>query len=508
MLKAHGVTANIEQISPTAPLEQVVKPYSILLINYATIAKYAQDTRFQGWHWLIYIGVDPADSTRSLTLDPDYWGNRMNEGDHKSYPTAALRAAFRPYSSGYATAITFPDLATDPLPVPPPFEAHEIVINVEADSWLNVRAGAGTGYAKVGAVHRGDRMRVVAEQYGWLRIEGAQERWISKLFASPAPAAPPVIIIPPPPSTTGGYGPHFLQDARLTTGKYKVYKSVDQDGLLEAAHNQNPDAMHIHRKFYEDAEQTRRLVEMQTIGIEAAYNRWYNENKAAIARFPYAYFESYNEVLSPDVFLMFETYRTKRLAEINRKACVLNIQPGHTDKGMWQRAKAMVDAVIQHNGIIGEHCYAQAVMSSNANDSYWIPGSGAWSGGDLYPKPLRPMDCHTGARIVQSKYHLANQGQSQAVIVATELGISDVSNNENKIPYALGIKTFGWKSCFEVWRRMGWINSITPEQFYLRQLDWWAETTGCLGVVFTHGVAKRADGTSMWDTFDTMGLLA
>ena len=35
---------------------------------------------------------------------------------------------------------------------------------------LNVRAGAGTGYKKLGSVTRGEALKVVAEQNGWYKI--------------------------------------------------------------------------------------------------------------------------------------------------------------------------------------------------------------------------------------------------------------------------------------------------------------------------------------------------
>ncbi len=105
----HGIALVIERTFASIPLSQV-KPYSLLLINYTPIAKYAQDTRFRGWHWLWFVGIDPTDPNYAITLDSDYWGNRIKEGDHKRYPTSALRSAFRPYSGAYTTSLSIPDL--------------------------------------------------------------------------------------------------------------------------------------------------------------------------------------------------------------------------------------------------------------------------------------------------------------------------------------------------------------------------------------------------------------
>lgn len=282
-------------------------------------------------------------------------------------------------------------------------------------------------------------------------------------------------------------------------GDYPIYKAVNDPGLLQYAHQLHPNATFIYRRWYDDNEQTRRLQEMQT-DIPGAYNRWFAENAETIKAMPYAYHESYNEVGAPDQYLAFEKYRIERLASEGYKACVLNIGVGQTDAGMWLRAKAMVATAIQCGALIGEHSYAQTVMSANVGDSYW-DANGQWHG-DLFPDPAKidPYSCHTGLRILQSKTTLAKQGQGAAVLVATELGWDSIAS-----VYAPSSgRTAGFHDCVPVWYRLGWTSNTgtSPVAFARQQLDWWTRATGCRGVVYTVGTG----GSSLWDSFNVSGL--
>lgn len=123
ILAAHGVQSVIARDDPSAPLDRVAKAYSLLLINYSYLPRsLVQDVRFTGpkaWHWLIYVDLDPADPTQAIVLDPDYWGTRGREGDHKRYPVEALRRAWRPYGSNITTtALYCPDLQVQAAPLP------------------------------------------------------------------------------------------------------------------------------------------------------------------------------------------------------------------------------------------------------------------------------------------------------------------------------------------------------------------------------------------------------
>lgn len=146
ILAAHNVVSVIDRADPNLPLHLAAKPYSLLLVNYAPIRQYAQDIRFQGWHWLIYLGLDPTDPNFCFVHDPDYWAPRQNEGNRKRYPTAAVRAAFRPYpGNNLTTALVIPDLLVVTEPVwTPRFVDSPFPLGI------NVRSGPAITTPKIG----------------------------------------------------------------------------------------------------------------------------------------------------------------------------------------------------------------------------------------------------------------------------------------------------------------------------------------------------------------------
>lgn len=230
MLKTHSVESSLDKLSPMGDLQALVRPYSILLINYAPIARYGQDAGFKGWHWLIFLGPDPANPANVIVNDPDYWGNRIAEGDHKSLPASALRSAFQPYpGTSFCTAIGIPDIG-GPLPQPALFTPHDVIITNNAAPWLNIRAGAGTGYAKIGKALPGERYRVVAESLGWMRLDGAAERWISALFTTPSPTPP--LSAPPPSQQTASKAAIHFQTGGDKNGLLDILRTGKIHGVL------------------------------------------------------------------------------------------------------------------------------------------------------------------------------------------------------------------------------------------------------------------------------------
>lgn len=211
LLAAHGMTGIIEYSDPALPLAQAIKPYSILLINYSPIAAYAQDTGFRGWHWLIYVKPDPLLPGNSLVLDPDYWGTRINEGNLKSYPTAALRSAFRTYSGAPgATAIYVEGSAVPDGATPQPFAQYDVITTND----LFVRLTPDTTIAAIGTMKQGTVVRVAYDYNGWHQIASTtapggdlstqyQGCWCSAAYTKPVVVAPPVD--PPPTGTADKY---------------------------------------------------------------------------------------------------------------------------------------------------------------------------------------------------------------------------------------------------------------------------------------------------------------
>lgn len=277
MLKAHGVDSMIEQTPATLSLAQAVKPYSLLLVNYAPLAPYAQDKAFKGWHWLIYIGPDPVNGFNSLVLDPDYWNERISEGDHKSYPTKVLRSAWRPYSNTeQATAIY---VSSGPLPPPPPFEPHY----VSATANLNVRSGPGLTYAPpIGLLKIGTTVKVIREQDGWLRLDGAAERWVNAAYTKlvpdpastpvdiPAPTPSPVVVLPTPQPTTRKAAIHFQ------TGG-------DKNGLLDLLHTGKLGGV-LNMRVARDNDLTATEVKATAPTVEVCERFWFDDKVSPSGR--------------------------------------------------------------------------------------------------------------------------------------------------------------------------------------------------------------------------------
>lgn len=172
MMRQHGLSSTIEQTDFALPLTAIA-PYSILLVNYAPLRQYAQDTAFTGWHWLIKVGPDPAKPGYTLTLDPDYGikGLPASAGDHKSYPDAALRSAFRPYTAGTTcTSLRVDDVPLAVVPNPP----YLVVVTTSPGFGLNIRSGPGTNFAIAGSLPSGTRVTVTNAQDGWLKLGDRQ----------------------------------------------------------------------------------------------------------------------------------------------------------------------------------------------------------------------------------------------------------------------------------------------------------------------------------------------
>ena len=53
-----------------------------------------QDVNYKGWHWLL---VHSLNELTAVVHDPDFWGDRINEGAYKRYSRAEFDAAFIPY---------------------------------------------------------------------------------------------------------------------------------------------------------------------------------------------------------------------------------------------------------------------------------------------------------------------------------------------------------------------------------------------------------------------------
>lgn len=282
---------------------------------------------------------------------------------------------------------------------------------------------------------------------------------------------------------------------------YPIYKAVDAPDLLAQARRLSPSATLIYRHWYPDNIQTERLHEMATAGVEVAFNRWFAENEGLLRAMPDAYHESYNEVDAPDQYIAFEKYRVEQLANRGYKACVINIAAAHSDKAMWERIArlGLFDAAVKHGALIGEHSYAQTIMSANVGASYWRQ-DGQWSGGELFPDRVDPATCLTGLRILHSKQIVQAMGYQGLNWIATEFGWDDMSPG---VYLPFGIHTSGFNSSRPIWERMGWLAGTNAVDFAIKQFNWWASTTGCAGVVYTIG----AGGNPVWEDDNMSGIV-
>lgn len=169
--------APTESQEPTIPCEELVLEETEILLT-----EYEQK-------WLINVEVKPGDTTDKLTftsadeliatVDSEGCITALAEG--QTYITIACGDV----QVQYDVVCLFPgvdikpgEVPTDPPPTDPPVEMT-ITTN-----YVNVRAGAGTGYAKVAQLHKGDKVLVyektVVSGREWGRVD---QGWICLEYA-------------------------------------------------------------------------------------------------------------------------------------------------------------------------------------------------------------------------------------------------------------------------------------------------------------------------------------
>lgn len=108
-------------------------------------------------------------------------GNSNNKVERRTYtwPNAQFTGFGTPrYASGVSASVPQEEPKSEPPPVFQPYNAK-----ATPDNGLNVRAGAGTGYKKLGALKCGTVVRILEEKDGWGRIgfEG-KTGWVSLAY--------------------------------------------------------------------------------------------------------------------------------------------------------------------------------------------------------------------------------------------------------------------------------------------------------------------------------------
>ena len=79
----------------TVPMNSDAPPAAICLIWYGGLERGSvQDTGYVGWHWVVMI---EGQANHVVVHDPDFWGDRRDEGACKQYSRQEWDMAFIPY---------------------------------------------------------------------------------------------------------------------------------------------------------------------------------------------------------------------------------------------------------------------------------------------------------------------------------------------------------------------------------------------------------------------------
>lgn len=230
------------------------------------------------------------------------------------------------------------------------------------------------------------------------------------------------------------------------------------------------------------------------------------ENDAALVSLPGVFHEGFNEAGLTPKNVAYETERVLQMGRKGYRACVLNLAVGtyNTDSD-WERADVLQLArlVESNGGAIGLHCYGEAIMSSNCGDAYWR-NDGQWSGANPFPSTVDFSTCWLALRIGRVREVLAKHSL-HPLLICTELGLDD---NSSGVYPPFGLNVRGWKDCIGIWLKMGWISTASQApEFYRKQLQWWTDITGCVGLVYAWNDQTAGNVTHSPGVFDIQGVL-
>lgn len=469
----------------------------ICLISYAPIQD-RENQADRGGHFVVAVGYDV---NNIYINDPDWWasGRYTPEMGHNfRVPWEQFNAALAAYNNtGCIVAKLFQ-----------PTKLYVVLTDMNIRSGPSVyNATVGSG-VKLGSSVIVDLMQQIPDTAGnvyvplwggnWIALRNTQQNRIYLDVAMPAP---------PKPSAISGFGPHFLDgkyDAEVAK-KYPVVKVMDNPGALVSAHADNPDRMFIHRRYNQDVDNVPGFIAAHG-GATNAAAVWFTMYKADFEQCPWAYHEGPCESTTLTELIAFETERARIMGEAGYKPCVLNLGVGQTSDGLWRRPdmQKLMAEVVKAGGAIGLHCYAEGVMSASSGAGYWQK-DGTWSlPGTPLPATIDPTQSWLALRIVRDMQIVNSLGYAPQFI-ATELGIDDCSNDvqSNGVYWPHGVRTRGWRTCWDIWLKEGWLVGRDAFTFYRCQLNWWVKQTGLPGCVYAQGDKTAGDP----GVFDTLGLL-
>lgn len=385
-----------------------------------------------------------------------------------------------------------------------PGQFTPVTMYCTAEDGLRIRARPSKIAATLGALEYKQSviitgLKQVGDQIEWWPVQsGAIKGFSAAQYLTPVPFPSPA---PAGLSKVGAHLMGSLTDAEIRGAlnlRAAIYKIVDDVGLAQRIHAAQPDAVIIFRRYKPDGYW---LNVTRERGVQAAVAQYFSERGYDLDALPFAWHESDNEIDAPDQYIAFEAERCLQMTARGRKACVLNIATGKTDRAMWERCRGLLAAVVAGKHIVGIHGYAQSVMSNNYGTSY-VDSSGKWNG-ELFPTaPSR--EAWTALRVRRDIADVSEMGFPTVKFAITESGLDDLSKPGNGIYYLLGRKTQAWQTCKDVWRDAGLLVGRTAEQFYRQQLDWYAARLGELpnvvgAVIFNHGFTQD----ERWRPFDT-----
>ena len=223
--------------------------------------------------------------------------------------------------------------------------------------------------------------------------------------------------------------------------------------------------------------------------------RWLvDQQRSLYERHPYIqYWEGPNEkdVGTPEQMrwmAALEVERVRLLAEMGLKAVIFNFSTGQPTLDLWQHSATALEAIDQHDGLLGLHEYSTPIMQA-------LTGDVQPPGGDPLPNAgwltLR-------YRLVHDRLQAMGFGHIKMVI--TECGLDHIGENLLIDPDA---SNGAWRDHIDYWAEQG---HPDPETYYGEQLLWYEQELQkddyMIGAtVFTEG--HYGDGFAEFDVAGT-----
>lgn len=208
--------------------------------------------------------------------------------------------------------------------------------------------------------------------------------------------------------------------------------------------------------------------------LDRALDRWWEAAAPLVEAAPFAFWMSFQGVHDRHdaaAFAAFETARAERLAAEGVRACVGNIATGLPDPHdlAWADFLTTCRAVRRHGGVLGLQEFGALYMWTGY-------GPNQWRGSGFRLERKFPADYQVDAALCLHYRELYRDmlepvGLGDLPLVITSCGLGPVADDITAALSVDGRPTAGWRSCIQTWRRRD--GEHDPEDFYLRQLQWY-----------------------------------